>query len=219
MASVAQRVVLLPGGALGDVGVVCGVQPSTPSPSVKSMCTPQNVASTAWRTTVCPQPPQKPRRVAHPTSQSPTSSSSGPRTPATMWPTPHGTPMGFSVMTPKRVFFVDTPTGPLTRKISEDNFALSPRAREIPTRHHSRSISSDSASVSTPRSAFGVFDRSLGGETLEHVLEVPETPSPPRDRSTGFMSPGCSMTPDEKATVTRTRLFSCQTSKAGNIGD
>jgi len=166
MATRGQRVVFLPGEAFEGEGVGREVQPSTPS-SVQSLCTPQNVATTTWRTAVCPKPPEKTRRA--PTSRSPTTSSSGLRTPVTLWPTPHGSPMGFSVMTPRCVFFGDTPTGPLTRKMSGDGFALSPRALDTPTGPLTRKMSQDVSSVS-PRTVdvpFGPLTRRISGENSE----------------------------------------------------
>lgn len=67
-----------------------------PSPMSWSTCTPQNAASTHWRTVVCPNPPAKHnyRRSSMTLDTADGTSSGGLRTPATQWPSPAGTPTG-----------------------------------------------------------------------------------------------------------------------------
>jgi len=68
----------------------------TPTPSPMSrpqtpgipICTPSNAASTQWRTVTCPRPPSKSY------FKEDDASSSGLVTPANLWPSPNGTPLG-----------------------------------------------------------------------------------------------------------------------------
>jgi hypothetical protein len=53
------------------------------------MCTPSNAASTQWRTVTCPRPPSK-----NYFKEDDGSSSGGLVTPANLWPSPNGTPLG-----------------------------------------------------------------------------------------------------------------------------
>lgn len=69
---------------------------ATPTPSPMAIATPQNVATTHWRTVVCPHPPMKHHfyRKQNNEMSDDSSSNGGLVTPANLWPSPCGTPMG-----------------------------------------------------------------------------------------------------------------------------
>eukprot|EP00442_Polarella_glacialis_P055598 CAMPEP_0115116370 /NCGR_PEP_ID=MMETSP0227-20121206/43243_1 /TAXON_ID=89957 /ORGANISM="Polarella glacialis, Strain CCMP 1383" /LENGTH=329 /DNA_ID=CAMNT_0002517211 /DNA_START=56 /DNA_END=1045 /DNA_ORIENTATION=+ len=86
------------------------------SPTGSGVCTPSNVASTYWRTTVCPDPPQK-RSVLYPHSaESSPMSIDGVRTPVNRWPTPSPTPKAL-LQSPNMGYW---PITPLARATTED---------------------------------------------------------------------------------------------------
>jgi len=92
-----QQPLMLPKAALQGLPASWGAFPA-PSPTSKPLCTPMNVATSTWRTNVCPFAPE--RRTGRPAvslDPSPTASSSegGMVTPANFWPdqSPAGTPM------------------------------------------------------------------------------------------------------------------------------
>lgn len=64
---------------------------SCSSPVPQALCTPSNVASTTWRTTVCPLPPKVRQNTRFTANEF---AIEGPPTPKTSWPSPVVTPNG-----------------------------------------------------------------------------------------------------------------------------
>lgn len=162
-----------------------------PSPMSRPTVTPQNAASTQWRTVVCPHPPMKHcfRRPSTIDTMDTDSSSGGLCTPANLWPTPNGTPMGTptATATPKILGFGELTLAPkqlppqspsaFTRAITmaeAQNLQWATRLQTITDISPKKKMTA----AGYPVAARGACDMDVSMEATEDM----ETPSPDKNR-------------------------------------
>lgn len=194
---------------------------ATPSPMSRPVITPQNAASTHWRTVVCPKPPMKHcfRRPSIDVMADDSSSSGGLCTPANLWPTPHGTPMGTptAAATPKNI---SLGFGELTQQcLTQPPSAFARAVADAQVQQNQWAARLQTISDTSPSRRGKAFGYPSGGGDMDVSMEVTEdmvTPSPNMDRmvkSPMAMEWSSSLgpaTPDDKpAMMCRSEQFRC----------
>jgi len=175
------------------VGLAPGSSPTA------SVCTPMNVASTAWRTKVCPLAPCRLRRAASDAGTPVSSgSSTGLVTPANLWPTPSGgsTPASatYAPQNPQPEVLLRSVSGS-----SSGSWQISPTAGSFPGAAPALVRSASTPSAAPTRSANGMFlspaplntiaDVSMNSDDLMTPSPVKVNPDMPEPASISPITP------------------------------
>lgn len=216
--------IMLPTAAL-EVNTAA-VPSAAPSPMSRPTCTPTNVATTHWRTVVCPHPPVKHTRHLVRTTSSDLEdvSSGGLTTPSNLWPTPTNA-------TPRASPMAISPFGAPGASFGFGDLSM-PRASPQLFRREPLLSPNAAGRESNPQPSPTAFARlqtitdnspsSMANATgypapcMNVSMEVDgdwATPSPDQDRRGTpwqLQSQG-PMTPDDKPVMVRSQQFRCST--------